>query len=174
LDAAGDEAWLYHNIRGSFFPAEWTRLVNGYYLWISPLKIHVPWMYYAFKGNPFDATDGPYERGGDFAYAVPDPHDPARMIPTRHWEGFREGIDDLRYLSTLETAIEKHPGTPEAQAAARWLTGLRTGVTPGHADLEPIEEESPVLVFLAKKLDGADYRRIRRQAADHILRLREL
>ena len=34
LTAAGDEAWLYHNIRGSFFPAEWMRLINGFYLWI--------------------------------------------------------------------------------------------------------------------------------------------
>ena len=174
LDAAGDEAWLYHNIRGSFYPAQWTRLVNGYYLWISPLKVHVPWMYYSFHENPLDATDGPYERGGDFAYAVPDPHDPTRMIPTRHWEGFRQGIDDLRYLSTLEALIEKHQGTREALAAARWLAALRTGVTPRHADLEPIEEESPVLVFLAKKLQGADCRRIRRQAADHIIRLKKL
>jgi len=132
LDTAGDEAWLYHNIRGAFFPAEWTRLVNGYYLWISPLRIHVPWMYYSFKGSPFDATDGPHLRGGDFAYAVPDPKDPARMVPTRHWEGFREGIDDIRYLSTLETLIDKHASAPAAREAAAWLQNLRKGVTPTH------------------------------------------
>jgi len=171
LDESGDEAWLYHNIRGAFFPAEWTRLVNGYYLWTSPLKVHVPWMYYSFKGNPFDATDGPRLRGGDFAYAVPDPDDPNRMVPTRHWEGFREGVDDMRYLATLEALVAEHEGTPEAASARTWLESLRRGVTPGHVDLEPIEEESPLLVWLAGKLDGADYRRIRRQAAEHIGRL---
>jgi hypothetical protein len=174
LDDSGDEAWLYHNIRGAFFPAEWTRLVNGYYLWISPLRIHVPWMYYSFKGNPFDATDGPRLRGGDFAYAAPHPDDPTQMVPTRHWEAFREGVDDLRYLETLEALIDEHRGTPEAAAAATWLANLRKGVTPETADLEPIEKESPLLVFLAAKLDGADYRRIRRQAAAHIVRLAEL
>ena len=171
LDQAGDEAWLYHNIRGSFFPAEWTRLVNGYYMWTSPLKVHVPWMYYSFKGNPFDATDGPRLRGGDFAYAAPHPADPTQMVPTRHWEAFREGVDDMRYLATLEALIDEHRGTPQSDAARAWLENLRRGVTPTHAELEPIEEESPLLVWLSKKLDGAEYRRVRRQAAEHIVRI---
>jgi hypothetical protein len=135
------------------------------------LKVHVPWMYYSFKGNPFDATDGPRLRGGDFAYAAPHPDDPAQMVPTRHWEAFREGVDDMRYLATLEGLIEEHKGTPESEAAGAWLENLRGGVTPSHAELEPIEEESPLLVWLSRKLDGADYRRIRRQAAGHIARL---
>ncbi len=174
LEASGDEAWLYHNIRGAFFPAEWTRLVNGYYLWTSPLKVHVPWMYYSVKGNPFDATDGPRLRGGDFAYAAPHPDDPSEMVPTRHWVGFREGVDDMRYLATLEALIAEHADTPEAADARTWLDNLRPGVTPPHADLEPIEEESPLLVRLARKLDGPDYRRLRRQAAEHIVRLAAL
>ena len=174
LDAAGDEAWIYHNIRGAFYPAEWTRLVNGYYLWISPLRIHVPWMYYSFKGSPFDATDGPRLRGGDFAYAVPDPNDPARMIPTRHWEGFREGIDDVRYLYTLESLVEKHASTPAAREAATWLKDLRNRVTPTQEEIEAIELESPLLVYMAGKLDGEACRQIRRQAARHIVRLSEL
>jgi hypothetical protein len=171
LEHAGDEAWIYHNIRGSFFMAEWTRLVNGYYLWISPLRIHVPWMYYSFKGNPFDATDGPRLRGGDFAYAVPDPDDPARMIPTRHWEAFREGVDDLRYLATLQSLAEKRPATAASDAALAWLERLRRSMTPNPAELEPIEKESPILVLLSRKLDGTDYRRIRREAAEHITAL---
>ena len=131
-------------------------------------------MYYAFKGSPFDATDGPHLRGGDFAYAVPDPNDHERMIPTRHWEGFREGIDDIRYLATLEALVDKHASTPEAREAAAWLQDLRQGVTPTHEQIEPIELESPLLVFMADKLDGVDYRRIRRQAAEHIVRLSKL
>jgi len=171
LDESGDEAWLYHNIRGAFFPAEWTRLVNGYYMWISPMKVHVPWMYYSFQGNPFDATDGPRLRGGDFAYAAPHPDDPTEMVPTRHWVGFREGVDDMRYLTTLEALVEEHRGSAASDAARAWLEDLRRGVTPGVSDLGPIEEESPLLVWLAGKLDGADYRRLRRQAAGHIVAL---
>jgi len=171
LERAGDEAWIYHNIRGSFFQAEWTRLVNGYYLWLSPLRIHVPWMYYSFKGNPFDATDGPRLRGGDFAYAVPDPEDSARMIPTRHWEAFREGIDDLRYLTTLQSLAQERPATAASDAALAWLARLRRSMMPTPTEIEPIEEESPLLVLLSRKLGGADYRRIRHEAAEYIVAL---
>ncbi len=171
LHESGDEAWIYHNIRGSFFPAEWTRLVNGYYMWTSPLRVHVPWMYYSYKGSPFDATDGPRLRGGDFAYAVPDPKDPTRMVPTRHWEAFREGVDDMRYLATLEALVAERRGALAADRARTWLENLRRDVTPTAAQLQDIEKESPLLVWLSDKLDGADYRRIRRQAAGHIMEL---
>jgi hypothetical protein len=171
LAASGDEAWLYHNIRGSFFPAEWTRLVNGFYMWLSPLRIHVPWMYYSYKMNPMDSTDGPELRGGDFAYAVPDPDNADAMIPTRHWEAYREGVDDMRYLRTLERLIDQNADRPEARRAQRWLTELRERLTPTHEELEAIEIESPLLVFLAKEFDGAGYRRFRREAAGHIMEL---
>jgi len=128
-------------------------------------------MYYSFKGSPFDATDGPRLRGGDFAYAAPDPDDPKRMVPTRHWEAFREGIDDLRYLTTLETLAERRRGTPASDAALGWLAELRQAITPKPEELEPIEKESPILVLWSRKLDGAAYRRIRREAAKHIIAL---
>ena len=51
------------------------------------------------------------------------------------------------------------------------VSTLRVGVTPSHDALAPIEAESPLLVWLSRKLDGAAYRRIRRQAAGHIARL---
>ena len=171
LKQSGDEAWTYYNIRGSFFRAEWTRLVNGFYLWISPLRVHVPWMYYSFQGNPFDDTDGPRLRGHDFAYAVPDPADRTRMVPTRHWEAFREGIDDMRYLCTLEDLVAEHAGSPQAQAAQAWLDQLRNRVTPKLQELEPIEDESPILILLSERFNGPDYRQFRRQAAEHIVKL---
>lgn len=171
MAASGDEAWLYHNIRGSFFPAEWTRLVNGFYMWISPLKVHVPWMYYAYKMNPMDCTDGSELRGGDFAYAVADPDNPNAMIPTRHWEAYREGVDDMRYLRTLERLVEQHAGTPQAERAGQWLAKLRERVTPSHEELQRIETESPLLVWLAAEFDGEDYRRFREEAGSLIAEL---
>jgi hypothetical protein len=170
LETSHDEAWTYYNIRGSFFKAEWTRLVNGFYLWTSPIKVHVPWMYYSTSGNPLDDTDGTH----DFAYAVPDPDHPGRMIPTRHWEAFREGIDDQGYLQTLADLVREHPGSREARTAGAWLDALRRKVTPKPADLEPITQESPVLIWLAGKFNGPDYRQFRREAAGHIQRLMSL
>lgn len=171
LEQAGDEGWTYHNIRGAFFEAEWMRLVNGLWLWASPLRVHVPWMYYSFNGNPMDATDGPRLRGGDFAFAAPDPRDPSRLVSTRHWEAFREGVDDMRYLETLEFLLSQRPDAPAAREARAWLEKLRRNVTPVPADLQAIEKESPILVSLSGRLNGVDYRRIRREAAEHIVRL---
>ena len=93
------------------------------------------------------------------------------MLPTRHWEAFREGAEDLRYLVTLESLIAKHRDSPEARAAQQWLDQLRRQVSPTPEMLAPIEKESPVLVYQAGKYDGPDYRRFRRQAAEHILSL---
>lgn len=174
MEASGDEAWLYHNIRGAFFPAEWTRLVNGFYMWVSPIKIHVPWMYYSYTMNPMDCTDGSESSGGDFAYAVPDPDDRAAMIPTRHWEAYREGVDDMRYLRTLERLVEQHQGTPQAERARRWLAELRERLTPSHEELQRIEKESPLLVWLAAEFDGEDYRRFREEASGLIAELQSM
>ncbi len=97
----GDEAWTYYNIREIAVTSEWVRLCNGYWLWRSPLRAHVPWKYYSYGGSPFDDLDS--ERH-DFAYAAPHPEKP-EMVSTLEWECFREGYDDLRYLTTFEQAI---------------------------------------------------------------------
>ena len=174
LDRSGDEAWTYYNIRGSFFKAEWPRLVNGFYMWTSPLRVHIPWMYYSYNGNPLDDTDGPRERGHDFAYAVPDPTDSTQLIPTRHWEAYREGIDDMRYLCTLEDLIADNADHSEAKAAQVWLDKLRASLIPKLEELESIDKESPILIVLSRRFDGVEYRQFRRQAAAHIQKLLEL
>ena len=102
LDAAGDEAWTYYNIRGVEVTPEWVRLCNGYWLWRSPLMAHTPWIYYAYSGSPFDDLDA---RGHDFAYAAPHPSRP-EMVSSLEWEAFREGWDDLRWLTTLDAQID--------------------------------------------------------------------
>jgi hypothetical protein len=59
--------------------------------------------------NDYDASNLPY-RGHNFVYPTVD-----GVIDTIQWEGYREGIDDLRYLATLRQAI----ATAEASSSAR-------------------------------------------------------
>ena len=117
LEGAGDEAWTYYNIRDVHVTPEWVRLCNGYWLWRSPLKAHTPWIYYAFGGSAFDDLDSDRH---DFAYAAPHPSKP-EMVSSLEWECFREGYDDLRYLTTLEQRIaraaEVAPDHPEVKNA---------------------------------------------------------
>ena len=48
------------------------------------------------------------------------------VLDTLHWEGYREGVDDTRYLATLMKAIKTAPAVkkPDASAAQKWLDGL--------------------------------------------------
>ncbi|MEW6359577.1 MAG: glycoside hydrolase domain-containing protein [Planctomycetota bacterium] len=172
LKEHNDEAWIYYNIRGSFFTAKWMRIVNGMYMWVGPFKAHCIWIYHSFAGNPLDDTDGPGARGHDFGLAVPDPADGKTPIPTRHFECYREGIDDMRYLCTLEDLIaETRDKAPDKAAAAQqWLDALRASF-PKAGDVKDIELESPLLIAFSKRYVGDEYQKIRRAAADHILRL---
>jgi hypothetical protein len=145
LQADGDEAWTYYNIREIAVTSEWVRLCNGYWLWKSPLTAHVPWKYYSFGGNPFDDLDSDRH---DFAYAAPHPDKP-EMVSSLEWECFREGYDDLRYLATLENAIRANPKRPEAPQAKALLKAWR--------------EADPRVPQTAEALSAEDYAQRRQQ-----------
>ena len=49
-----------------------------------------------------------------------------RYIPTPAWEGVREGIEDRRYILTLENLLDTYPGSsPAAEQARTFLASLR-------------------------------------------------
>ena len=169
LTEAGDKGWMYHNMRGSFFKAEWNRFINGLFMWVSPLEVHVPWMYYSYAGDPFDDTDSDHH---DFVYAVPDPEAPERLVSTLHWEAFREGYDDMRYIATLEQAMAgRRAQGVDVSAAEAWLAQLRSILPQLPDDILESNQESPYTVAATRRLSGADYDTLRALTAQHIIRL---
>jgi hypothetical protein len=166
-DAAASGDWLafYYNTRNVGGRPEFSRVTYGFYAWNSPFLDQGVWIYQSFHEDPYDDTDG---RNGDLAYAYPDPeHNYAPTIPTLRWEGVREGIDDLRYLYTLEQAIEAAEGAPaEAEAVAvaqALLDSLR-------ADLNRYGPEARGIIAY---FEPEDYRRYRWEMAQAILRLKQ-
>ncbi len=171
LAEAGDEAWMYHNMRGSFFRAEWNRFINGLFMWLSPLEVHVPWMYYSYGGSPFDDTDS--DRF-DFGYAFPDTDDPTRMISTLHYEAFREGYDDMRYIATLEqTMADARAQGVDVSEAQAWLGEIKRMTPQLPEDIQDIDLESPYTVAATRSFSGADYDTMRSQTARHIIALQQ-
>ncbi|MBM4083068.1 MAG: DUF4091 domain-containing protein, partial [Planctomycetes bacterium] len=170
LKQSGDEAWIYYNIRGIIVNPEWIRIINGLYMWLGPFKVHVPWIYQSYKGDPFDDTDGPVEKGHDFGYAMPSAEDGITPVPTRHWEAFREGVDDIRYLCLLEDLVEaaRKTAPDKAKAAQAWLDEMRAMMP---KDVSKIEGESPLLIAISQKFTGEDYQRLRRRTAEEIGKL---
>ncbi|NUQ00686.1 MAG: hypothetical protein HUU35_12615, partial [Armatimonadetes bacterium] len=69
--------------------------------------------------NDFDNT---HYRDHNFTYPTVD-----GVVGTIAWEGFREGVDDVRYATALEQAIAAAPaGSTLAREAQSWLDGLDT------------------------------------------------
>lgn len=118
----------------------------GLGLWLCNYDSAMTFIYYGDFGNPWNDFDHPVYRDHNFVYPTVD-----GVVDTIAWEGYREGMDDLRYATTLKLAIEaaKQSGRPDilerANQADRWLETLDVSL----ADLDDV----------------------RRQMIEHILRL---
>ncbi|TWU66644.1 hypothetical protein V7x_22140 [Crateriforma conspicua] len=144
IDASGDVPFAYYNIIRTSITPEYARLVNGYWLWQTPVHSQMHWTYY---WGDQDAMVG--VREGDriapfFALAAPHPSRP-QMLSTLDWENLREGVTDHRYVVTLEHAIERAGPDKKATVdrAKRFLDSLR--------------QTGPVVDDAARQLDAADY-----------------
>lgn len=85
------------------------RQTYGFGFWRSGFDMLVPWIWRNNSPNHFN----PESSGGANIFH-PETGD---MIMTTYWECFREGIHDLKYLYTLETAIVQRENStdPEVQ-----------------------------------------------------------
>jgi hypothetical protein len=83
------------------------RMTYGFGFWRSGYRGLIPWMYQWDRGNPWNYLDG------EFSDGMVRTADDGSPIPVVTWEVYREGIDDMRYITTLEHWIER------AKAAGR-------------------------------------------------------
>ena len=110
--------------------------------------------------NDFDSKTA--QRDLLFTYPTVD-----GVIDTVQWEGFREAVDDVRYLSTLLSAIEQAKDDParraKARAAQKWVAGM---------DLAGAERDIYAGTWTAP-IEAEDLLdELRRQISDRILDLR--
>ncbi len=110
------EFWCYPNhISGEndHTPIRGARMTWGYGFWKSGFKTLIPWIYQSEIGDPWNYLDG--TAMDFFNRSTPD----GRPIPVAMWEAYREGIDDGRYIYTLQQLVEegKKRGGPAAAAA---------------------------------------------------------
>jgi hypothetical protein len=178
LRDSGDQGTFYYNPNRIWHTTEWQRVINGLYMWVNPFMARLDWVPQPSAADPFA---DPIKADSAFVYVSPT--DGVTPLPTRLWEGWREGIDDLRYLYTLERAIAEREGDkPQQAAAARvWLEELRASI-PAPQGLEintsgcratDDENGSPFINAIAQQFSSEDYQRIRSEAAEHIAALTE-
>jgi len=119
------EFWCYPNhISGEndHTPVRGGRMTFGFGFWKSGFRALIPWIYGADIGDPWNYLDG---TSMDFVNrSTPD----GEPVPVALWESFREGIDDGRYLYTLQKLVERAEalGGPAAAAAAEGRRELQT------------------------------------------------
>ena len=116
MKARGVEYWCYPNhISGEndHTPTIGARMTYGFGFWQSGYRCLIPWIYQSMAGDPWSYLDA---STSDFFNRTADDGTP---IPVALWEAYREGIDDHRYLFTLETAIARAEAAGRREAASR-------------------------------------------------------
>jgi len=166
LRRSDDEGWIYYDRRrndprGS---AEFTRLLNGFWLWQTPLSVSMPTTYLPKESYSRGRCPGTSPAGMTFVYPNENGDGP---VPTIQWEAFREGWDDLRYLYTLQALAWKAEKVPalrkQAKQAEALLLRLRNRF--------PVGEET--LTQMMERLAGREYDASRGALAQMIVRLQE-
>jgi hypothetical protein len=117
----GKLIYSYQNPTGGLeLPQTWRR-TYGLLLWQAGYDGGMPYAWQHSYGDGWNDFDN-RERDHNFTYPAVD-----KPIDTLQWEGFREGVDDVRYLTTLMTMLEsgEADNSPHADAARAWVDKLR-------------------------------------------------
>lgn len=100
--SVGHKIFCYCNPQGGLENPEIYRRNFGLLLWKNNYDGAMNFAYQAGSGNTWNDFDSGAARGYNFVYPTS-----GGVIDTIQWEGFREGINDVRYLTTLLMSIEK-------------------------------------------------------------------
>ena len=114
--------------QGTYF----SRFMFGYFVWANGIKGMLPWTYpltpKRFPRNVGNRGEGALNVSEGFL--GPD----GKPVPTIQWELSREGIDDAKYMVTIEHLAQRArgSGTPAALAVAdeadRFLAGIKRSI----------------------------------------------
>lgn len=189
-EAKGKRLWSYDC---SLAPTDalTARHYFGYQLWRTGAQGAAFWAYcdgsakdrFGLYAKDWTGYDPRLTYQHDFVWCVPE-----GPVPSVGWEAAREGIDDHRYLRTLQQLVAeaKQAGRgPAASEAAAFLEQLRARIDPANygkaaqAARERAKEPGLGATRLYERLAPepsmslSDYNAVRRQTANHIIRLQE-
>jgi len=118
---AGQRIFCYANPQVGVEEPETYRRNFGLLLWQAGYDGAMDYAYQHSFGHGWNDFDSPQYRDHNFTYQTVD-----GVIDTIQWEGFREGVDDVRYVTTLVKAMEAAREAKPAlvKQAQTWLDGL--------------------------------------------------
>jgi len=127
----GHPFWFYEN--GMFYGHSTlaSRSLAGFEFLRSGADVATAWGFDATQANPYNDFDGGHK---DWNVIFPGVDAPT---PTIYWELCREGVDDCRYVATLQQQIRLAKGQGKTQAARRAEDVLAPLLDP---DAPPIDQ----------------------------------
>jgi hypothetical protein len=172
---SGDAFWWYGS--GCYPGQEGNMAANRYLVgilfWKTKASGQWSWTFQRPRGDPYDDFDN-LEKDACITYPTIDGKG---LITTLQWEGIREGVDDLRYIYTLEALIEEGSRSfdeivrAKAQAAkeeldrmlndAPWLYDSEARNGPANRMRRRLAQR---IVELSNSLDPMDMKRDQRDA----------
>jgi hypothetical protein len=119
--SVGSLAFCYANPQVGCEEPETYRRNFGLVLWKAGFDGAMDYAYQHGFNHVWNDFDSPQYRDHNFTYPTVN-----GVVDTVQWEGFREAVDDFRYVTTLEAAIAKAPAAKAdvAKQAQAWLDNL--------------------------------------------------
>ena len=117
---AGNKIFTYMNPSGGMPLPELHRRGEGLAMWRIGFDGTMTWAYTHIKGG-----DKPLDQPLGYAKVM---RVDGGVLDTLHWEGHREGVDDVRYLTTLTDTLARargrFPGNPLIDQTEDWLDSI--------------------------------------------------
>ncbi len=132
---AGHRIFSYGNPQVGVEKPETYRRNYGLALWKAGFDGACDYAYQHAFGQIWDDFDHHHYRDHVFAYPTVD-----GVVDTIQWEGFREGVDDIRYLSTLLHAIDQAKADPARRPLAADAEAWIKTIDP-NADLNAVRKQ---------------------------------
>jgi len=130
--------WSYGNPQAGVEKPETYRRNYGLLLWQRVYDGASDFAYQWGRGSLWNDFDGATYRDHVMAYPTMN-----GVVDTIQWEGWREGVDDARYLTTLLNTIEEAKAAgKDTSAAQNWLAGLRSS----DLDLQDLDDMRSTIV----------------------------
>ncbi|MCC6422800.1 MAG: hypothetical protein IT447_04925 [Phycisphaerales bacterium] len=154
IHAAGKRVFCYANPQGGVERPEVYRRNYGLLLWQADYDGSFDWSWYWQFGptvnpNGWDDFNHRVYRDHMMVYATKN-----NVVDTIQWEGWREGVDDTRYVATLirEIAAARRRGkTTTANAAQAYLDKLKSGGPSELLDLDLVRSQIIGQIQLCRK-----------------------
>jgi len=143
----GQKVFSYGNPQVGEEKPETYRRNYGLLLWQREYDGAMDFAYQCSFGNIWNDFDHSVHRDHNFVYPTV-----TGVIDTIQWEGFREGVDDVRYLTTLIDLVEEAKANGrDASSAESWLADLkRSDLTKKDLDAVRLEMIDHILYLLGK------------------------